>query len=231
MAARHDLTLYQEILLLALHDEKGTATFGSMHGLALGGAILAELMLAGRLDIAAEGRYGLVTERNPKTTGDPILDDALKRVRTAKRRAPPSTWVSRFGGTKDLQHGVARSLAQRGVLREAEGRVLLVFSRRTWPTLDPSPERALIERIRSAIVGNAEPDGRTAIVIALAKSTGLLAAAFDRKELKANKARIEAIANGSALGRATHQAVEAVQAAVMAATTAATIAATSAAAT
>lgn len=231
MPARHDLTLPQEILLLALHDEKGTAAFGSMYGLALGGALLAELMLAGRLDIADEGRHGLVTERNPKATGDPVLDDALKRIRTAKRRASPSTWVSRLGGRKDLQHGVARSLVQRGVLREAEGRVLLVFSRRTWPTLDPAPERELIERIRAAVIANAEPDGRTAIVIALAKPTGLLGAVFDRKELKANKGRIEGIANGSALGRATHRAVEAVQAAVMAATTAATIAATSAATT
>ena len=142
--ARHtgSLHLHEEVLLLALRNDKGTVAGGVMYQQAVGGAILAELILEGRLRTSTEGRSTDVTVENNKSLGDPIVDECLNRVATANRRAKLSTWVQRFGGLSRLKHRVATELVRKGVLREDEKRVLLLFTRRIYPELDPGTRAA-----------------------------------------------------------------------------------------
>ena len=51
MTRRSNLFLYEEIMLLALRDEKGTIASGAMYQHAIGGAVLAELLMTGRLTV------------------------------------------------------------------------------------------------------------------------------------------------------------------------------------
>jgi len=148
-----------------------------------------------------------------------VLDEALAKLRDARRRASLKTWVTRFRGMKNLRHRVARQLCRRGVLRADEDKVLFLFTRKIYPELDPRPERALVERLRRAIFTDAaDVDARTAVLVALADKTGLLKNVFDRKELKARKARLKSIAAGEAVGEvgeAAKAAAEAMQAAIL----------------
>ena len=45
------LYLYEEVMLLALRDREGTIARGTMYQYAIGGAILAELLLSSRVEI------------------------------------------------------------------------------------------------------------------------------------------------------------------------------------
>ncbi len=223
------LLLHHEFLLLALHDKKGTLSFGRMQHIGLAGGVFAELLLADRVRIVTERRRRrdreLVELIDPSPTGEMVLDAALTRLREAKRRASPSHTVSRLARIKRFRHEVGRELVRRGVVRGTEEQVLLWFSRKVYPTLDPAPERALVERIRSALADDrSEIDGRTAMIIALAHPTGVLRAIYDRKELKALKPRIESVADRAG------GAAEAAQAAIRAATAAVTAATAAAAA-
>ncbi|MGD9265404.1 MAG: hypothetical protein PVJ71_06480, partial [Lysobacterales bacterium] len=58
-------------------------------------------------------------------------------------------------------------------------------------------------------------DPRTVVLVALASGADLLRQAFDRKELKSRKKRIEQITNGDVTGKATKEVIAACQAAVM----------------
>ncbi len=212
------LRLHHEILLLALHDRKGTFAFGQMIHLGLGGAVLTELLLEGRVRIVEEGRrkkeFVEVVDR--RRLHDSALDAALDRLASAKRRATPANTVSRIGQVKELRRLVARDLCRKGVLRETEEEILLLFRRRVYPTVDPAPERALVERVRRTLEGEAPPNERTAALIALADATSLLGAIFDRKERKALKGRIRQLRDADVGSRAARQAVEAATAAVVA---------------
>ncbi len=213
--AKTPLYLHEEIMLLALRDEAGTVEFGSMHGYALGGAILAELLLAGRITVE-EGKKNLVNLISDQPMGEPVIDECLGKMAAAKRRATPQTWVQRFASVKRIQHRVAEGLCERGILRADEGKVLLIFSRTIYPEINPQPERALIERLRKAIFGDSpRVDPRTTILTSLANSAGLLRIPFDKKELKKRKKRIEQLANGDLIGKATADAIQAMQAALM----------------
>jgi hypothetical protein len=223
------LLMHHELLLLALHDQKGTVAFGKMQHFGLAGAVFAELLLSERVRIVTERRRRkdrpLVEVVDASRTGEAVLDAALSALAKTKRRAAPSHAVGRIARVKDLRHEVARELVRRGVVRASEDQVLLFFTRRVYPTLDPGPERALVARIRDALEGSPRSvETPTAIVIALAHATGILQALYSRKELKALAPRIETVMDEA--GEGAHAAQEAVQAAIAAA-----VAATSAAMT
>ena len=210
------LRLYEDVMLLALRNDKGTMAGGVMYQQAVGGALLAELILDGRVRAVTEGRKTYADVERSAPVGDAILDECLQKIIASTKRRTLLHWVQKFAAIKHLKHRVATGLVDRGILRSEEGRVLLIFSRRLYPELDPAAEQAIVARLSDVIFSDTKAaDARTTVLIALAQHSGLLKANLDRKRLKARRQRIEAIATGDAVGKATRQAVEAVQAAVM----------------
>jgi hypothetical protein len=235
MNDRPELWLQEEVLLLALKDDKGTP-HSSMYSIAMGGAMLAELLLSERLVLEEKPRKKplkpgkkpayLVAVDNPKQLADPVLDECLHRVVTSKKARSPQEWVTRFGQLKDLKRRVAVGLCRKGILREREDRILVLFRRTAYPTLDGAPERRVVDRLQDAVAGDSmELDARTAVLVALANGTGILKHVLGKDLVKQRKDRIQEIGEGDIVGEATRAAVQAAQAAVIAATTAATSAA------
>jgi len=209
------LHLHEEIMLLVLSDKLGTPAFGAMYAQAMGGAILAELVLTGRLEIE-EGKRGMVNLIDGTPLGDAIVDEALRKVRTAKRRAAAATWVQRFGGLHRMYHRVALELCKKGILKADEQKVLLIFNRTVYPELDPKPERKMKERLERAIFTDTDKiEPRTAILISLAHAADLLRIYFKKADLKKRTKRIEQITQGELMGKATKEAAQAAQAAMM----------------
>lgn len=210
------LRLYEEVMLLALRNDRGTIAGGVMYQQAAGGALLAELIIEGRIRAVSEGRSTYAVVERSEPIGDAILDECLQKAAASTRRRSLLHWVQKFAATKHLKHRVATGLVDQGILREEEGRVLLIFSRRLYPELDPEYERAIVARLSDAIFSDTSTvDARTTVLIAVAQHSGLLKATLDRKRLKTRRQRIDAIVKGDAVGKATRQAIEAVQAAVM----------------
>jgi hypothetical protein len=233
MTTDRSLSLHHEVTLLSLKDEAGTPEFGAHHRMAIGAAILAELLLQGRVKIEQDRKKQFARVVSRKTLNDELLDEALARMAESKRRQQLSTWVSRFANTRDLTKRSARQLCRMGVLREDEDRVLLIFKRRIFPEIDPRPERAIIARLKKAIDGAGSVDPRTVTLIAIAQAANVLKNAVDKKRLKERKARLKKITSGDATGEAAGAAIQAAQAAaamtVIIASTVATTAATTAA--
>lgn len=217
MSARDvPLLLHEEVLLLALSEEKGTIECGAWYQQAVGAAVLAELLLAGLVRLEGHGRKARVVPAGGRPLGDPLLDEWLERIRSDSKRRRLDHWAGKASGTRDLKSRVARGLAKKGVLCVEEQRVLLVFPRTVYPERDARPERAIRARLHGAVFGDAHDlDPRTVVLVSLARSTGLLDVAFGKKALKPRKRRIESIVNGEETGRAAKRLVEAVQAAIL----------------
>lgn len=216
--SNHDLHLHEEILLLALRDREGTVASSVFYHHAIAGAVLAELLLRGRLDVEVDRKKKFIRLLDSTPVGDPVIDECLEKVRLAKKRAQAPTWVSRFSAVKNLKHRVARRLCDFGILRAGEDKVLLIFTRKIYPEIDPGPERALRDRLHRAVfTESGDVDARTIVLVSLANASGLLRVTFGKKEVKARKDRIERIVNREVSGRATAEAIQAVQAAILAA--------------
>jgi hypothetical protein len=225
----HELYLHEELLLLALKDAKGTIeSKAAMYQYALGGAILSELLLAERITVGQDKKK-LVDHVQGPLLREPLLDECLELISSAKRRRTATAWVQKFASLKGLKHRIAQSLCRRGVLHASEDKVLWLFTRRIYPERDPVPEQRIVDRLGQAIFGDElEIEGRTAILLALAQGTGMLPIHFEKKQLRTRKQRIKQIADGQLLAAATREAVQAAQAAAIAACSAATSAAVAA---
>ena len=217
MGTQDTLFLHEELMLLALRNEDGTVAPGSMYQYAIGGAVVAELLLQERIELE-EGGKKHVNLLSSDPVGDPLVDECLDRIVHAKKLASLQTWVSRCAGVRQLKHRVAQRLCQRGILRAEQGKFLLFFTRKVYPEADPRPKREMIERLHEAIFSDAEDvDPRTVVLLSLANGMGMLNAAFGRKELKARKTRIKQLVEGELTGAAAQGAM---QSAVMAASSA-----------
>jgi len=215
MYNRERLPLHEEVLLLALRDDEGTIASGTMYLYAIAGALLAELVLQGRVAVDDAKRKKRAVVTDPRPTGAPLLDECLAKMAAGKPKRLDH-WVGKFAGISGLKHRVAERLCDRGILREEEGKILLLFTRRVYPETDPRPEHEIVERLRSAIFTDTrEVDPRTGVLVSLTDATGVLAVVFGKKELKARKARIEQVVNGEVMGKAAKEAIQAMQAAVM----------------
>lgn len=226
MASRTtELWLHEEVLLLSLRDEKGNVDGrASLYTYALAGGAISELLLAGRLTIT-DARKQLLEVADPRPLNEPLLDEVLGRISSARRRERMQTWVMRVAHTRNLRHRVAAGLCERGVLRETEAQVLLLFRVRRYPEQDPRCERAIRARLTEAVLserGACTP--RTATLLALLEAGQLLGLVFSREELRRGRERLSQITRGQLMGRGTKGAVEAAQAAACAATTAALVA-------
>jgi hypothetical protein len=213
-----ELRLHEELLLLALDDEKGSIRATNFK-YALCAGLLAELVLEGRatLERGSKPSKDRIIPANPKLLSDALLDEALRKVHGSKKTRSPKDWISKFSGMGGLRKRVGTALTRRGVLRERNTRVLLLFPWTFYPALDPAPKRRLVERIRAAVIGDDELDDRTSIAVAVASVTGILKHAVGKQVVKDRKARIEQITEDQYIAAATKKAVQEAAAAAAAA--------------
>jgi hypothetical protein len=215
------LSLPEAVLLIDLHDERGTTQSSSGLDEALAGGLLLELALAGHLH--EEGGVLLVADDG--VPGEPLLADALAEVRASSRPRDARHWVSRLPrALRPLKHRVAAPLVERGVLAQDRVRVLGLVPVTRYLPEDPEPERALRARLAEVLVGGEEPDERTALLVGLLRPVGLVRRAVAREHRREAERRAEAIAQAGPVGAAVARHVREVETAVLVAVIASTAA-------
>ncbi|MFK4036421.1 GPP34 family phosphoprotein [Nonomuraea wenchangensis] len=211
------VTIAEELLLLAYSEDEGKQLISTVQlDPALAGALLAELTVEGRVELSD---YKLVLTGGAPL-GDDELDAVLSRLGDERKQRKPAWWVQRLQSHK-LRTRLLTRLAEAGVLTEQRSKVLGIFPVTRWPEADPSVEADVRERVAS-VLGGAEPDARTAVLIAI-----MHAAKLDRKAFPgASKERVKELAEGAWAGDAVARTIASINAATIATITAATVAAT-----
>jgi len=197
MSGAAPLALPEEVVLLTL-DEAGRplGRQGLAAGLALAGAVMMELALAGRVDTDRHALHRV----SDTPTGVPVLDLAL----TMLPEAPDSRGALMLLAREEaaLRGAVLSGLEARGLLRREEGRVLLLFPSRRWVKAEARPEPAeALARLHRAIEGGHIPDPREALLVALARAAGLLPILLPPTLLEERQDRLRWLAGLEALGR------------------------------
>jgi Golgi phosphoprotein 3 (GPP34) len=217
------MSLAEELLLLA-YDEDGTPlTDGTHLDNGLGGAVLLELALAGRIDV--EDKRVVVLDR--RTVGEPLADEALAKISAEPRGRKPGHWVTRLA--RQARPHVLQKLVADGVLTVEKDRVLWVFPRTKYPSASgrlPAAEAAARQRMRDAILGAAAVQPHTAALCALVAATGLDRVVFADLDRKRVEARLKELGEGSWAADAVRKSIEEIQTAIMVAIVASTTAAT-----
>lgn len=203
-------------MLLAIKDKEGTMMPMVMWQFAIGGAVLAELFLLKKIEFVKKRWGKFVSVCDSSKVGDDLLDEAFDMIKNAKRSARVEGWLEKFGYIKQLKKRIAIQLCNKNILTEEEEKVLFLFTRKIYPEVNPLPEKEIIDRLRKAVLSNeTDIDPRTIVLLALTKSANLLNVVFEKKEIKANKKRIEKLVKGEISAIATQEVIEALSAAIL----------------
>ncbi|TCO34270.1 Golgi phosphoprotein 3 GPP34 [Kribbella steppae] len=221
------MLIAEDLLLLLYDDESGKPITGAP-GLdyALAGAVLIELTMLGKLDVAGEGeevKRGRLKVLDASPTGDAILDERLAYV-ADKPGKRPKDQIGRL--SKKLRDQLLARLAERGVLTADEGKVLGIFPVTRWTAKDARHEAEVRSALESVLKVGTSPDQRTGALIALLSALNVVPKIVtDAVDKKALKQRAKEIAESDWAADAVKKAVAEMQAAV---TTAIVVSATAA---
>lgn len=219
----------EDLLLLLLEDDSGKLTHATYLDVGIGGALLVELALAGTVEVVKGSglwaRSKVHPVMGPPPPGDPMLAQAMALVSEKDRTA--QDLVGRLG--KHRRDALLDRLEGKGILQRQEDKVMGLFPRKRWPTVDSSHEADVRRQLGDALVRGVRPEERTAALVALLSALGLAHKVVDREGLPAGevKKRAKSLADGDWAAKAVKDAVAAAQAAVTAAMVATTTAATS----
>ncbi len=180
-----DLLICEEMLLLALDNEKGGTTWLS-GWTALTGGVLADAITRGAVVVEDD------VLRPGREPGHPLLVRVRAAVAGDAEPRTTADWLQRLPADLDpLLEGVAQRLVETGVLREEHHKILGLFPTTRFPESDPSVERALRARLRSVLVDGAAPTPHEQLLIALVNPAGLLATATEDDDQAVRRAARE----------------------------------------
>uniref|UniRef100_A0A8C1ATM9 Golgi phosphoprotein 3-like n=1 Tax=Cyprinus carpio carpio TaxID=630221 RepID=A0A8C1ATM9_CYPCA len=163
------LTLMEEILLLGLKDKEGYTSFwNDSISSGLRSCILVELALRRRIQLEPQSsrkrklldRKVLVKSSAP--TGDVLLDEALKHIKSTDPPEDMSSWIELLTGEtwnplklhfqmRNVRERLAKSLVEKGVL-STEKQTFLLFDMTTHPLTDSSEKQRLVQRLQDSLL-------------------------------------------------------------------------------
>lgn len=201
------MLISEQLFLLLTKDDGAAESAFSMNAYGLAGAVIADLVAAGRITLS-EDKDPKVHVLDPGPTGDPVLDHALDRIRQREGKKLSSLITD---GKVNPESQVVESLTRRGVITVEPKRFLgLVPEKR--PTADPAPERAIRERLRVVLAGGT-PTVEEATLLSILHGLDLVSTVLKEEtailDKKALKARIEEAASEVPQGTAIAKSIEA----------------------
>ncbi|WP_411842419.1 GOLPH3/VPS74 family protein [Salinicoccus sp. HZC-1] len=206
-------TIAEELLLLAMDDDKGTVvpTAGSLeYGLA--GAILSELTMMERIGLKDDK----ITVVNSDSTDVSFLDSALNEIKGCEKAKEVEHWINHFGDKMgELKKDIIKTLVDKGVLKEEEKKVLWVFNQTTYPTAYNRPEREIRDRVQKIVFDDAKPDAKTAMLLSLIQTCTLVYEVFGKDQEKEASMRLEKIVEDSNYSEAVKKSIEEMETAIL----------------
>lgn len=201
------LTFGEELVLLALNDERGDFGFRLSRMKfenALAGAVLMDLAFLNRIDTDLD--HLILVDRTP--TGDALFDGVVEMIAREPHLRGAGDWIRevRFRHP-NLRGAFIQKLIDRGILEQAEQKILWVFKQRRYPVIDNREEKEVKARIRETVLSDAIPDPRDVVLISLMTACELTDEVFSREERKQALERIEQLSQMDLIGRAIFETI------------------------
>lgn len=197
------LTLMEEVLLLGIKDREGYTSFwNDCISSGLRGCMLIELGLRNRVELEKTGmrkrsllsRKVVVKEaKGDRPTGDVLLDEAFKHIRTTDPAECVQDWIELLSGEtwnflklryqlRHVRERLAKGLVEKGVLT-TEKQNFLLFDMTTHPVSDLPTKERVVKKVQDSVLSKWQNDPnrfdkRTLALIYMAHASDVLENAF-----------------------------------------------------
>lgn len=193
----------EEVLLLGIKDQEGYTSFwNDCISSGLRGCMLIELGLRQRVELEKNGmrKRSLATRKilpkdakADRPTGDVLLDEAVKHIKSTEPPEGVQDWVELLSGEtwnplklryqlRNVRERLAKGLVEKGVLT-TEKQNFLLFDMTTHPITDQSAKERIIKKVQDAVLSKWQNevnrmDKRTLSLIYMAHASDVLENAF-----------------------------------------------------
>ena len=208
------LTLSEKLLLLALHDEKGSVVFSASMALPYGlaGALLLELYLANKITFVDKK----VQVIDATTTNNELLNEALALIDNSSKLRSAEYWLSSISSkVKGIQQRLANQLVNKGILAEQEQTFLWVIKSTRYPTQDAKPEHDIRQQLKDIVLDGQNATEEDIALLSLVQVCELIAEVFNKDDRKFAQKRIKELAKDEKVSKAISQTVEQITAALL----------------
>ena len=206
------LTLFEELYLMAIDDEKGalvSSTKGRL-GCGLAGALLAQLALLDKIRVNENHRLEIIDDG---PSGDEMLDELLREIKDSKPHKV-TYWVNALSARpKPMLKQISERMVTKGILSLEDDNLL-------WPvqSSDSQPDvpikYGIKHRLRGTILANEDIDLHNLTLLSIIRACNLLKLVFTKDERKAARRRIHEKLIGEALDSPIGQTIEEIERAV-----------------
>lgn len=194
----------------------------------MAGAVIMELSLLGRLELENKR----IKLKNPKLTGNPILDEALQLMKKAGKPKKVKDWVYKLGMRSRKSYArVLKDMSRKGKVILKQKRFLFFKWKRPY-LADPRRQEELKAELREVVFKGRKPEQNTVMLLGLLYAsrcyTILCKEKCEAKEVKkAIKAILEKYPLAEGVDKAIQEMLDAIAVTLMSSTIATTAVVTS----
>lgn len=195
------LTLSEELMLLAVNDDKGHFILSATSDLPYG--IAASLILElGYRDIINISEKGIISIKNEHKTDIDFLDFAINIIRRTKKSKDCEFWIRSFAlEYKIFKEQIIENLVLKGILKKKAKKFLFLIDFHKYPTLNPAPELETRDKIHKVVLMGVKPDKVIYDLIVLLYCCNLVDEVFPKSLRKSAQKFIKKLTEESKLGK------------------------------
>jgi golgi phosphoprotein 3 len=208
------LTLYDELYMLSVHEDKGTYIKSVVDRVKPGlvGAVLAELALMGKIQTNDNHRL-VIIDNSP--TDDDLLDEALKALGESEKDRKFGYWISHLNDVVEKHHKqIVERLSQMGVLYQENDHLEWATPTPLKPDLNASSKFWLRRHIRGVVFAQEEVEQRDIALLSLIRACGLLDLVFLKDERRFASRHINELVVSVAMKSPVAQTIEEIESAI-----------------
>ncbi len=208
------LTIFEELLLLSIHEDKGTFIGSAVDKINAGiiGAVLAELTLAGAIQIQENHRLRVLQDNSLE---DEILNNVLEVLKASDKERKIGYWISALNQKPEkYRKQILERLIQKGVVTQEDDHVVWVIPSPLQPELKASTKYWVKDRLRRIVLTSAEAKQGDIALLSLLKACNLLDLVFLKDERRLASRQISELVVGDALKNPVTQTIEEIDSAI-----------------
>ncbi len=192
------LTLSEELLLLAVHDDKGSVILSSTALLPYGiaSAILLDLNYADKIEFKDEK----LILKSFTPTGIDFLDDILVVIKNEDKSHRIRWWIKKLSANNSkVFDQIFEKLVAGGILKREKHNFMFMIDFFRYPTLNPIPELETRDKIHKSVLMGIKPEEKLAALISLMYFCGLVKEVFPSEQRKKAKKNIKQLIDNDKL--------------------------------
>lgn len=203
------LTVVEDLVFLLLDDKSGKIKNIDLIVLnySMSGAVLMELALLNKIDTDLDKL--MVVDTDP--TGNMLLDKYLGILSEENDQSDRNTkyWLSRISGYgEEILETSIDLLIQKNILKVEEKKILWVFGKRRYPSVDEKHEKEVKRRIIDLLLSDDIPDPKDVVLVNLLDTCSLFPTIFSNEEVERLNPRIQQIKRLDLIGQAVSQVLD-----------------------